>query len=544
MQAKRSVHGMSWPRPLMASVRSQLRTGWLALAPRAGRGIAWVRYHALPLAIVALACAVTQMATLMQPLNTYQWPDTVQYMGVAERILRAGQFADPIRTPGYPAFIALVFALAGAGNTRAIVVAQAGLMVLATFEIYTLAYRLGRRRWAACMIAVVIGTNLFILQWERLLLSETLAYWLVVTIFLLFERYLRAQRTSTLVWLALFAAAAILTRPIFIFLPAALWLVLAYRDMRLGTLRQQWRTLALACVVSYGLVVADMAVNAATFGYFGLSQVGSFNLFAKMLEAHTSYGMPVSGADPQFAPLQADITAYLASGNTDGFRFLHTYPRWNTHYWFVCGAYSTQILLRHPIYYLHTSAADVRQTWTLRPWLWAPYVVQPGWVHALIKVSFLHYRAYFALPLLLLGLVVWVWRRAEQIVGVTLLALAVCIAGQILTAGALDYTEFDRLRLPFDWAMTFVVLMLAVEACLTGARALPRRSVASAGAGQSAPAPLPARLLRIGATLAGARPQWRPWRVSRVSRRAAQVPEPSALEGAAPPHLSERDSAT
>jgi Dolichyl-phosphate-mannose-protein mannosyltransferase len=476
---------------LVLSRASRIRVPPLALLRKRRKAIESVRFHGLPLAIVLLACAVAQTATLMQPINIHQWPDTAQYLTVAHRILYLHQFADPIRTPGYPAFMALVFALTGGEHLRALVVAQAGLMVLAALEVYVLAYRLTCRRWAACVIATVIGTNLFLLDWERLYLSETLSYWLIVTIFVLFERYLRSERTSTLIWLALVCAAAILTRPIFIYIPAALWLVLAFRSARVGTLRQRWKPLAFACAVSYGFVVADMAANAATFGYFGLSDISNLNLFAKVLEAHTIYGMPASGADPRFAPFQADVSKYVASGRGEIWAFVFSHPTWDAHYWSTYGAYSIQVLMRHPWYYLHASFADVMKVWTVRPWFWAPYTAAPLWTYVLIKLSILQYRAYLLLPLLLLATAIWAWRHAEQVVGVTLLAMLVCILGQLLSAGMLDYTEFDRLRLPLDWAMTFVVGMAVVQSISVGARAMLRRSGGIASIGEPAHALVP-----------------------------------------------------
>lgn len=444
------------------------------------RALEHIKPHSIPLAIVLLACAIGQAAILQQQVNILQWPDTVQYLAVERRILTAHQFADPLRTPGYPAFLALVYGLSGGELYHRLELAQAGLMVLAAVEVYILAYRLCGRRWAACVIAALIGANLYILDWERLVLSETLAYWMLVTMFLLLERYLRTERTTTLIWLAVLAAAAILTRPIFIFLPVALLLVLVVWSARSGKLRKLWKGLALSFAVSYGLILAYMAVNAATYGYFGLSDISNLNLFAKVLELHRTYGMPVAGANSQFAQFQHDVSAYLASGHSDVWAFVQTHPRWDAHYWSIYGTYSIQVLVHHPSYYLRATFDDVWKAWTIRPGLWAPVTKVPPWIHALSKISILQVRAYYVLPLLLIAMATRVWRRPHRIAEVVLLAMLVCVAGQILMAGALDFTEYDRLRFPVDWAMTSVAWIVTVDLLAVAAGAL-RRSATAIG---------------------------------------------------------------
>lgn len=439
-------------------------TATLAALRSAG---ARLRRHAIPLAGVLGACAIGQAATLIQPLPTHTWPDTQQYVAVTHRILTSLQFADPVRTPGYPLFLAGIYLTAG-DHTRTIILAQALLMVLTAVELYVLGLRIGLSRPFAALVAAMIGVNIFILNWERLVLSETLSFWLIVTLFLAFAGYLRTPRLSGAIWVGLLSAAAILTRPVFIYLPALLALVLAARAVRLRRVRVELLPLGVLLATAYGAVVLYMASNALANGYFGLSDVGSINLFGKVLEAHAHYGMPLTGASPEVAALAADAQRYAAAGGSDPFLFTHTHAQYNAHNYALYGTYSTQIFEHHPLFFLRSALGDARTAWLARQWLWAPNTVNPFWVLALGKLAAAQYHAYVLLPLLLVVMSAWAWRRPERTDAALLLALLATVAAQILMAGAADFTEQYRIRFPLDWAMLFSGWVLGIAVLRLG----------------------------------------------------------------------------
>lgn len=440
------------------------------------RALEDIKPHYVSLSLVLLACAIGQIAIMKQPIYIVQPSDAANYLAVERHILTIHQFADPLRTPGYPAFLALISALGGGERYHHIMLAQAGLMVLAAIEVYMLAFRLGGRRWSACLLAALIGANLYSLDWERLVLTETLSYWLIVTVLLVLERFLRTGRTTLLVWLAILCAAAILTRPIFILLPVVLVLVLVVWSARSGKLQQIWKGLALVLALSYGLTLAYMAVNFATYGYFGLSDIGSLNLFAKVLELHRTFGMPVSGAGPGFAQFQQDVDAYVSTGQSDVWAFVHTHARWDAHYWSIYGTYSVRVLASHPWYFVQGAARDVWNAWMIQPRLWAQFTTVPPWIATLMNVSILQAWAYWCLPFLLVALPIRLWRRPGQTTEAVLVAMLMFVVSQILMAGALDFTEYDRLRFPVDWAMTSITWIVALDLIAGAAGALYRRA--------------------------------------------------------------------
>ncbi|HEX9413783.1 MAG TPA: hypothetical protein VF916_09805, partial [Ktedonobacterales bacterium] len=66
------------------------------------------------------------------------------------------------------------------------------------------------------------------------------------------------------------------------------------------------------------------------------------------------------------------------------------------------------------------------------------------------------------LPVLLVFLGYWLWRRRRDMQALLLLTILLALVGNIVVAGLASYVEFYRLRAPMDWAMimdTSIVLL-------------------------------------------------------------------------------------
>ena len=94
------------------------------------------------------------------------WSDQRGYQRLAESLATTGQFTryagtetfapEVIRTPGYPAFVAGVYLLAGVGNNTAVAVAQALVFVAICLLVFVLARRVSDQRTASrrvCLLA-------------------------------------------------------------------------------------------------------------------------------------------------------------------------------------------------------------------------------------------------------------------------------------------------------------------------------------------------------------------------------------------------------
>jgi hypothetical protein len=221
-----------------------------------------LRSHAWALVFVLTASAIGQLAVLIQRPLAVLVVDSADYLAVAHRILATGQFTDPLRTPGYPAFLGLVFLLTGKDNFTAVVAAQTMLMLTGTLGIYLLAHRVGLARWAAASVAALVGIDPYLVNFERDVFTETLAFWLAVMLFLVFERYLRHGRRVALVGLVGLSVASILTRPVFIFIPLVLAAVMLRCAVSRARPRDAWRVPALVAGATYGLLVIYAGASA------------------------------------------------------------------------------------------------------------------------------------------------------------------------------------------------------------------------------------------------------------------------------------------
>ena len=181
---------------------------------------AWASEH-WPLGIVLLASLIIRIVEYLfyAPVS---YSDTRTYRRLAGQILLGWSNYDGSRTPGYPAFLALL------RTDQSVWLAQMGMGVILTVLLYFLGWQMGaglehkKRRRLAVLAALAHTLNLGQLFFESSLLSETLATFFLTLVIAGWVIGYRVPQART-VWLAagmgLCSALAILTRGLFIFLP-------------------------------------------------------------------------------------------------------------------------------------------------------------------------------------------------------------------------------------------------------------------------------------------------------------------------------------
>ena len=504
--------------------------GETLLALRSGRSWwAWIRRivnairpHGFAVLVVLACTAAGQIATLMQRPLTCYCADTHSYLVAAQQIMQSPvALIQALRTPGFPLLLAVVFKLTGNENWNAVTVVQAVIAVCTIVECYVLAYWLTQRRWIATVVAGLLGTNLYILAWERVMMTELLSIWAIVTLFLCFDRFVQRPRTSIAVVFALVAFIAVMIRPFNLFLPVLLlalvlgWSWWIHEGQRYG--KPVLLSAVLLTLTVGGYMVADARVN----GVFGLSWVTNIDTFGKVLEYHLE-DVPV---DPRYAALQASVDRFVTHNPPypvdpwpavppDPWSFVQTHEysqfgpgmNWAGGYQPV-GAFARSIILSHPIQYLADSIPDVYAAWQAAPWLYPVYGAapdgtmtpdqtaiagvtgypifgmhtvsaryEPFWVTGLLTLSSFQQGAYDLLPLLLLFLAWWLWTHRRDPRTFMLVAMLCGVGGGILVAGLLSYAEFYRLRAPMDWAMIMVctIVLLTLVSAVPSALRRPR----------------------------------------------------------------------
>ncbi len=452
-------------RSYVATMRDRLPQQWHTFVSRLKR-------HALALGTLLFACIVGQAAIATQSPLVIVEPDTKTYVTAAAHILSSFQLFDPIRTPGYPLFLALIFKAQGSMDLMLVVYAQMALMMLAAGEIYVLAYRITSHKSTAAIAGSLVGGNLYILQWERTVLTESLACWLLVTLFVAFEAYLRTARRQALIWLAVLSVAVVLTRPSTFALPPVLFAVLLARDLRLGGLRRSWPRLAIALAAVCGLLFGYAWGNGVATGYEGFSDVSNINLFGKVLQYH----MEDENLDPRFAQLRGDLHTYLTTHFTsyvDPYVFVSAYPQYGRSFYALLGDFSRETISQHPIEFIQKTYPIANATWIFMPY--NPYVnqLQAPWVGSLLFLAGIPFWVLGLLPFLLIYFLALAWRRPDSTAAVLLAALLLCVLTNIIVSAAGSYGDYYRLREPMDWGIIVAgVITLAESIRMITARPL------------------------------------------------------------------------
>ncbi len=453
------------------------------MAARARRVAARVWPHRWALAIVLVACAWGQAAMLSQTAPLGYFPDSRDYLASAAHL--AANLITPYRAAGYSVVLAAILGVTGWGTYAGILFAQVALTVASIIEIYVLATRVCRARWAGALAASLVALNLSFLAWERSILSETLSIWLLVTMLVLFESYLRLGQRHILVWMSLVAVALTFTRPLFFFMPLVLAAVLAWRVMRLGTWRRAWRPVALVLAVSYGAVAGYIVANDIGNHYLGISYISSVNLFGKILH----YNLERDPVPASLAAMRQDAIAYRERGQYEPWNFPRAFPGkgYDANNYASESAYATYIVVHHPLSFAKAAITDALATLDAQPKYYATIDASAWWIAPLDALARIENAGYLVLVALAAWLLYRAWRRPGDVptlvaLGVSLLALA-----NVVLIGADAYDEFYRLRAPADW----IPLMLIAYAASVALADFQRRRAAPAtpppGARASAP---------------------------------------------------------
>ncbi|HYM65802.1 MAG TPA: glycosyltransferase family 39 protein [Patescibacteria group bacterium] len=410
--------------------------------------------HALSLAIVAAGCVIGQVAILTRRPLAFELPDSGAYIVLGMRLMHQPSLMnlfDAYRTPGYPALLALVGGLQGAVGRDGIVYVQAALMVLTALELYVLTFGRASSRVAATAAAFLFATNVRLLDWERLVMTESPAIFLVTTMLLAFWLWLRTRATRWAILLAASSALGMLTRPSLLYLPACLLAIVLIAE------RRRWLPVAVVLVAAYAPVVGYSLINEHLNPHAGLSAVGNINLLGKVLE----YGMQGDGDRARFPTLAQAIGA-LSPGDRDPYNLLLFSSDAMGPNYSDAATFSVGIFERHPLDYLEKSAADFARQWLLVPYAYIPPGSFQALSQALASYALVTYAAYPALPLAVIALIVF-WPRLDREVALGIVALPVAVAGSLATTALFSYVDFARLKTPVDALALVAVIAIAAR---------------------------------------------------------------------------------
>ncbi|MBN2147118.1 MAG: hypothetical protein JW726_07000 [Anaerolineales bacterium] len=181
------------------------------------------------LASLALAVVVRLILWLLyQPIA---YSDSRSYRRLAESVLNGFERYDGTRTPGYPVFLALI------GPDERVFIAQMLMGIVIVLLLFYITWKVTHKAWLAGLVSMMHTLNPGQLFFEANLLTETLAtFWVVCSVAGMLL-WLTMPANKRALWLAaavgFTASLALITRPLFIYLPPWEFVFIAWIGWRM-----------------------------------------------------------------------------------------------------------------------------------------------------------------------------------------------------------------------------------------------------------------------------------------------------------------------
>ncbi|MCX7624613.1 MAG: hypothetical protein N2Z21_00125 [Candidatus Sumerlaeaceae bacterium] len=460
-----------------------------------GRIFAVIRTHWLFALVMSIVMTWNLVLRLHAEPNVF--PDGAAYGMLACEMLE-GKFSNDLfafRTPGFPAFLAVVFAFAGKENWQAVISVQFLLGTFIPFGLYLLFLPITKRPWLAALAAGAYLLDRYFLALQAVPLTEFLGGACAVFVLAWHVWAWRRMRWAEAIFLGLATGYWILVRPSFQLLPWCLALagfLLVFWD-RVGV-RNLWKRLVLwhlAYLAAYQLPLLFWSAHIYRLtGHWGLShQLGA------SLTNHT--GAFMEFAPDHYGPLKE---IYVSEKRRRGGNWINVfdsiYPeltsatKWRRSEISLAYKEIDKYLLRRfwktyldnvnkSWYYLWTEPSsylvDVSATQQVDPRTGLPSPVKlfvflhrtPFWdkVYALIDVHFWRKPSVSTtIPnfLLIAALAVGLVRRRDIHALLCVIFIIGTVMYHMLVHAAVQFTEFGRYRLPVQplwWSFVFCAFL-------------------------------------------------------------------------------------
>ena len=230
---------------------------------------------------IALAHAAVYIVHQRPDWNV-SWTDQAGYQRLGEVLALTGTFTrypdspgfipEVIRTPGYPAFVALVYRLFGIGNQLALVIVQAFVFAALCVIVYAIARRITTERIAllAALLAALYSPFPY---FGALALTELWTTFVAALAMLACVQAVQSGRIATYVIAGVLFSLTTLVRPAFVLLPFFLAgaVPLLVRDQRRRRALLGWAALCIAALIT---LVPWFTYNYVHLGRVTLSPAG------------------------------------------------------------------------------------------------------------------------------------------------------------------------------------------------------------------------------------------------------------------------------
>ncbi len=368
--------------------------------------------------------------------------DTASYVNYHANLLK-GQ-TDALRTPVYPYFIKLIGLFGWQNLYNHIVYAQALISFFSIILFYKTIQMVFRSRMIICIASLSYTVFLPVINFDKLILTESLATNCVVVFIYLFAVYLKQPSVKQAWGITLFVFLIIMLRPSFIYL---LPLVMLFWIVRWITFKNERKICmhgAMASILVVFLLMGYSAWNEKSTGYNVISVVSNHN----EIDVITRAGISNTGNDAEISTA-IDSNSRLIATNPGkkvyGINIMKKYPPDRVHNFIV------NCIKNEPkayVLYICHKLFDLRNTNMFTHYAnyhkgyWAfkigsieqtVFTVSFGLLYIFLLVSF--------------AMIILEWTRSKRMPWFSAM-LWLLIAGQLIVTIAGGYSEYPRLFLP------------------------------------------------------------------------------------------------
>jgi hypothetical protein len=414
---------------------------------------------------IVLVVAIVLRVWLFISYPPVSYSDTASYRRSAEAVLGGFEAYDGTRTPGYPAWMALL------GPDRAVYASQLVLGLGITLMWFYIGYRSSGKPFLGGLAALAHTLNPGQLFFEANLLTETLStFWLTMALLGLFV-WLEDRKYRSW-WLGLgiglVAALAALTRPLFIFIPIWLALCLAFslEDKKLSI---HWKPLAAVLLPAILLMGGWMRWIQSNYHMFSLTTMTGYHLVQ-----HTGYYF--EAVPDEYAELREVYLDYrdarMAETGTQGNTIWDAIPAMQAASGLnfyelsrTLQSISIDLILSHPGEYLSRVLKGWWMFWRAPVYWDAGGISAQGLVSAL-SVLILGERALLVagnLVFVLASLAALISKRLREAWAIT--TFHVLLAGSVwassVASSLMDHGDNPRFLVPLQTAVVYLVLWAA-----------------------------------------------------------------------------------
>jgi hypothetical protein len=253
-----------------------------------------IRNHKIYIGIIFLLAFLARIIFIISQPNFIHFsitPDSDGYFTYGKEIVRNRNAVNDWRTPVYPLFIQLPYFLSARqapglwseqyylGLTY-ITVTQLILGSITSVLFYLLSRQIFTNKYISLSLSIFYALNILIIFWDKMILTESLALFLIMIISLTGISLLKKVSTSKAFILLILFIIITFLRPVYILLPVPvlIFILLYQRNVK-------FLVISAAILLLYFFTVKGyINMNKKQNGYAGLSRIGDVNLFGKIFQ--------------------------------------------------------------------------------------------------------------------------------------------------------------------------------------------------------------------------------------------------------------------